>query len=317
MAGAYLPKYQDLSLIEKTGDRHAWGLFGKHDHLGRINLLTPARVLRALGTVTKGKVFNLSLPLDMPNPPLVQGRESYNHTTLYADRNTRDDKLDNFWLQASSQWDSLQHIRYREFGFYNGLQSEDVESGALGIDRLAEHGIVGRGVLLDIPGYLQKQGIALAPTADTPFEADLLESALKAEGVTTEPGDILLLRTGWMKYYLALSSDQRAKLPRMREGLDTPGLQAARETAAWLWDHGFAAAAGDNPALEDTPGSPDVGYLHRRLIPLLGMPIGELWNLEALAADCAADKNYTCLVVSVPLNLPGGVGSPANAIALK
>ena len=70
-------------------------------------------------------------------------------------------------------------------------------------------------------------------------------------------------------------------------------------------------------AVEDAPGSPDVGFLHRRLIPLLGMALGELWSLDAPAEDCAADGVYECMVVSIPLNLPGGIGSPANAIAIK
>jgi hypothetical protein len=57
--------------------------------------------------------------------------------------------------------------------------------------------------------------------------------------------------------------------------------------------------------------------MHWRLIPLLGLPIGELWDLDALAADCAADGAYEFLFTSAPLNVPGGVGSPPNAIAIK
>jgi hypothetical protein len=57
--------------------------------------------------------------------------------------------------------------------------------------------------------------------------------------------------------------------------------------------------------------------MHFRLIPLLGMPIGELWWLDDLAADCAEDGVYEFFFTSAPLNVPGGVGSPPNALAIK
>ena len=313
------PAYEDLPVIEATGDRHAWGVFGAEDQLGTINRLTPERMARAAGLVHKGKAFNLSLPLDQPNPPVVDSRKSYRHDVFSTNRNSRDDKLDDFYLQASSQLDALRHMRFRELGFYNGLQEEDTDRGALGINLWADHGIVGRGVLLDVPRHMERRGTPLDPSKDTPLEEDLLAEALQAQGVETEEGDILLLRTGWMGYYLGLTAHERERLPHHLGpgGLGTPGLKATREMAGFLWDRGFALVAADNPAVEDTPGSPDVGFLHRRLIPLLGMALGELWDLEALAEDCAADGVYECMVVSVPLNLPRGVGSPANAIALK
>jgi hypothetical protein len=73
----------------------------------------------------------------------------------------------------------------------------------------------------------------------------------------------------------------------------------------------------DNPAVEAVPGSPAIGSLHRRLIPLLGFALGELFDLDAIAADCRSDGRYDCLFIGVPLNLPGGIGSPGNAVAVK
>ena len=58
-------------------------------------------------------------------------------------------------------------------------------------------------------------------------------------------------------------------------------------------------------------------FTHTLLLPMLGLPLGEMWNLEALAADCAADGRYECLFTSAPLNLPNGVASPPNALAIK
>jgi hypothetical protein len=87
--------------------------------------------------------------------------------------------------------------------------------------------------------------------------------------------------------------------------------------ARFLWDQHFAALAVDNNAVESFPGDPNVGYLHRRLIPLLGFALGEWFNFEELGRSCAEDGRNTCFFVSMPLNLPGGVGSPANAVAVK
>ncbi|MDO8945058.1 MAG: hypothetical protein Q7U75_17890, partial [Desulfobacterales bacterium] len=96
-----------------------------------------------------------------------------------------------------------------------------------------------------------------------------------------------------------------------------PGLEGSEEMAEYLWDSGVAAIASDNPAVEVMPGNPVVGLLHRRLIPLLGFPLGEFFTFGPLAQDCERDGKYTGLFVSAPLNLPGGVGSPANALFIK
>ena len=96
-----------------------------------------------------------------------------------------------------------------------------------------------------------------------------------------------------------------------------PGLDASAATAGWLWDRRIAAVAADNPALEALRVDATDGFQHRRLIALQGMAIGELWDLEELSQDCAADGVYEFMLVSAPLNVPGAVGSPANAYAIK
>ena len=313
------PTYDQLPAMPQTGDRHAWGVFGKDDRIGAINRLTPDRVRRAAGLVRRGQMFNLSLPLNVPSPTMSQVRKNYRHEVYSSRRNQLDDKVDDFYLQASSQIDALSHIRYREHGFYNGVQDEEVEAEGLGVHQWAEHGIVGRGVLLDMPRHLERTGVPFDPSKDIPFDVPLVEAALDAQGVRTEPGDILLLRTGWIGWFLGLPDEAQKALPRHPGdgGYECPGLVATKEMAAFLWDRGFSLVAADNVAVEDAPGSPDAGFLLRRVIPLLGLTFGELRNFEALAEDCAADGVYECMLVSVPLNLPGGIGSPANAIAIK
>lgn len=96
-----------------------------------------------------------------------------------------------------------------------------------------------------------------------------------------------------------------------------PGLDPSQATAGWVWDRQIAAMAADNVALEALPVDAGVGFQHRRLIALQGMPIGEVWDLDELAQDCKNDGVYEFMLVSAPLNLPGGVGSPPNAYAIK
>jgi kynurenine formamidase len=86
--------------------------------------------------------------------------------------------------------------------------------------------------------------------------------------------------------------------------------------ARFLWNHHVSAVCTDNPSVEAAPGDPSVGSLHRRLIPALGMVLGELLELAELAAFCAARGRWEFLFVASPMNLPGGVGSPANAVAV-
>jgi kynurenine formamidase len=136
---------------------------------------------------------------------------------------------------------------------------------------------------------------------------------LARQGTELLGGDILLVRTGFVGAYLKADTAERVDFARRQ---DCPGLAADEDMARYLWDHRFAAVAADNHAVECQPGDPVVGFLHRRLIPLLGFALGEWFDLDSLAAECAAQNRYSCFFAGVPLNLPGGVGSPANSIAI-
>jgi kynurenine formamidase len=304
---AQLPDYDDLPLNETLGMRYAWDLWGESGDLGTINLLTPELVARAAAQVRTGRVFSLSLPLDTR---CSAGRPPYRHTIFRLDRNTQDDVVDNFFLQGTTQWDGLRHIQAREFGFYNGVQPADAGPGGgrLGIESWAEHGIAGRGVLVDVEGYLRGQGSELEPTAGFAVSADLVSEVLDAQESPLEEGDILMLRTGYPR---VLSTTPVAARPR-----SWPGLSPDEDMARFLWDNHVAAVVADNPAVETAPGDPK-SFLHRRLIPMLGMALGEYFYLEDLAADCATDGRYACFFVAVPLKIPGAVGSPGNAMAIK
>lgn len=311
-----LPRYDELPLLEPLGLRHAWGVFGPDDELGTVNLLTPERVREAVGLVRTGRTHGLTRPLDQFDPPFY-GREPMRHTVFRLDRNYWDDKIDNLQLQASTHWDSLRHVQARELGFWGGL-TDDTQlapgRGPLGIERWAEHGVIGRGVLLDLVPLLERDPGGYDPFVSRSIGPDLLEEAARREGVQIQEGDILCLRFGWMRRYLELSAEGRAAAAATH---DFAGLAADEAMARWLWDHHAAAVAGDNPAVELSPGDRRVGSLHRRLLPLLGFAIGELFDFDGLREDCAADGHWDFLFVSVPLNLVGGVGSPANAVAIR
>jgi len=315
-----LPLYKDLPVKPGAPPGSAWGLFGDDDQLGALNLLTPERVAAAAKLVRKGAVFPLNLPVNLPDPPLY-GRGAVRHHLLQGEV-SRDDYLDNFYPQASSQWDSLRHILHPKYGFYNGVTAEEIVSGGgrLGIENMAQRGIAGRGVLLDIPRYLESRGERLDYTTSAVIDRAALEACRKAQGVGFRTGDILLIRTGWLRWYLeeATPEQKRAMAGDAMTQLRAPGIGPDEAMAEYLWDLHVAAVAADNPALEPWPPGVDRrGFMHFRLIPLLGIPIGELWWLDGLAHDCATDGVYEFFLTSAPLNVPGGVGSPPNALAIK
>lgn len=315
-----LPAYADLPR-GVSGAGSAWGLFGPQDGLGLVNLQTPARRARAFQVPKKGKVFSLSAPIDMFEPPFFPGRSSPRHTVIRRNPRGFDDVIDNFYPQASSQWDGLGHVGAADGVFYGGATAQEVSSGARNsIDAWARSGIVGRGVLLDVSGALATRADGKALSSSVPITVADLEEARLRTGLSFEPGDILLVHTGFMAWYE--SSDLQTRQALVEGGLHNAGLARCEEMAAYLWDLHVCAVAMDNVAIEDWP--PDrspacypFGFMHQVLIGEFGMALGELWRLADLAADCQADGSYECLVVSAPLTSRAGTGSPANALALK
>jgi len=316
-----LPQYRELPIREGLPPRSAWGVWGDDDELGAINLLTQECVQRGLAAAKKGSVFPLNWALEEPSPPFYN-RGALDHRIQVLLPNIMDDAVDNFFTQASSQWDALCHVGHPEYGYYNGRVEADFDGGPgtkNGIEHWARHGIVGRGVLLDVARHWERVGRSLDAGTHVEFTPADLEEVREAQGVEFETGDILIVRTGWMKWYLNAPVDIRENLSHDSfNRLQTPGIVGTEDMAEWLWNQHFAAIAADNPAVEAWPHALEVDkYIHFRLIALLGIPLGEMWFVEDLAADCASDGVYEFLLTSAPLNLRGGVGSPPNAIAVK
>jgi kynurenine formamidase len=330
-----LPSYRELPL--RGGLPASWDLWESEGSvaLGCLNLLTPERAVAAAQLVRTGAVFALNWSMGLPDPPLF-GRQPFTHEVTGGGSSTsHDDVLHGWNTQSSSQWDGFRHIRNHAAladepgsGHFGGLPDEEH-----GIHHWAERGLVGRAVLADIGRWRAALGRPLQYDQPDPIEPDELLECLAAQGTELQVGDVLLMRTGWIGWYEQLPADRRTALAAI-DGLATPGLRSGEHLAEVLWDMHISAIGCDNPAVEVWPPGALAEpaheaevradrrrlheiFTHTILLPMLGLPLGEMWNLEALAAHCAADGRYDCMFTSAPLNLPNGVASPPNALAIK
>jgi kynurenine formamidase len=334
-AGDRLPSYSELPVRPELPAKSAWGLWGDDDQLGTLNLLTDERTLKAARLIAKGKVIPLCLPLHEPRRPEGSRRGNLGHHIIETDYMPkgiddpvartlgRDDYVSELWLQGSSQWDALTHVIDTEHGDYNGVAASDVhgdEGAKLGADQWARRGIVGRGVLLDVARYLERQGRPIDPRGNYAITVEDLEETAAAQNVTVEVGDILLYRVGWTTHLVNADDEERARI--LGSGVSaasSPGLEVSDRMLEYLWNLHVAAIAADAMSVEQfpPPDRRDEFKMHKHWLPLWGMPLGEYWDLDLLGEDCAEDGQYAFLLVSVPLNVRGGVGSPPQAVAIK
>jgi hypothetical protein len=317
-----LPRYDDLPVADRGG-RSGWGLFGPDDSVGLLNQQTPESVRAAAQLVRRGAVFPLNAELGALDPPLIARRGLPRHGLIHPPGpgiSGLDDIYDNFNPQQSSQWDSLGHAAYSPGVFYNGATEDDVLAGRRNtIDYWARRGIVARAVVLDLARVLPATGRDYRPPQATAFTVEDLELARSVTGLDYSPGCVILLHTGFLGWYCELPYEDRADWVR---NLRAPGVEHTEEMARYLWDSGAMAIASDTLAVEvwpadNGPGAYPFGFLHRMLIGQFGMALGELWSLGDLAADCADDGVFECLLTSAPLNGRGGIASPPNALAIK
>ena len=298
-----------------------WGKWGADDEKGALNYITDAKRAEAAGLVRKGQTFSLGLPLQSGAGPQLGGAGRINPlhfmTATGCDPTSGYDLgggarfTDDFLaiaVQGSTQWDALCHVYYGD-KLYNGHDATHVDSHGAhrnGIEKVHSD-FVTRGVLLDIA---RLKGVTCLDRGYAITVADL-EEAEKAHGVTVGEGDILLVRTGLM----TTVTDDWTDWTEFRNGPE-PGLHW--ETATWLGERRVAAVAADNQMVEAGGVIEDIAIpFHMIALTNLGMHLGEFWNLEDLAADCAADGVYECLLVAQALQIQGGTGSPLNPIAMK
>jgi kynurenine formamidase len=311
-----------------------WGRWGEDDVLGTLNFLTPDARLAGARCIRRGVSFSLSQRFDM-NGPQKGWRRRTNpvHTMLDTGADAAlgnqgfphgiggADDVISMPLQCSTQWDGLGHI-FDHGRAWNGRAAEKVVTSdgdlVTGIEHMAPH-IAGRGVLLDVGRVFGEHGFGERGSGDGRGELpdgfaiteEHLTATARAHGVTVGRGDIVVVRTG-----------QYARARREGwgdyAGGDAPGLSFT--TAGWLHRTEIAAIATDTWGFEVRPNefdAPAFQPLHQVAIPNIGLVIGEMWNPEELADDCAEDGVYEFWLTAAPLPITGAVGSPVNPIAVK
>ncbi|OTA91783.1 hypothetical protein M434DRAFT_75674 [Hypoxylon sp. CO27-5] len=324
-----IPNFQDLPLRKTDPHRAAWGLYGDKDELGTLNRLTDERVAAAARNEIKtGHRVSLNWPLDAQPKSSFFQRQVFHQELIRKDPRIVNDDIWTFNTQVSTQWDGLRHFAYqREKLFYNGVTMEDIhgvgEDGKKatvnGIHAWADQGIVGRGILIDYHSWRLSHPSPTAKPYDS-FESlsiplEDLQACLEAQGTEVKFGDILFIRSGFMATYAtkppSFISAHQSTIPH-----HFGGVERSDAVLEWIWTH-FAAVAGDQPSFECWPAPPDSPYsLHEVLLAGWGCPIGELFDLERLAEYCREQGRWSFFVSSEPCNVPGGVASPPNVLAI-
>ncbi|KAJ6008246.1 cyclase [Penicillium herquei] len=332
-----IPRFDDLPPVDGMPQGCSWGIFdkdGEKDVFGTLNLLTPQVVKSAAAEVRHGISISLNWPIGSIKIHDFF-RKSLEHNVLkLEDKEVGlhygfDDEVA-FNTQASSQWDSLCHyLHLPTRTAYNGVRPtcEEMNSGSHStqkfptLDRWHERGCVaGRGVLIDFKSYAENKGIEFSAFSSFRIGIADIEAVAAYQGVRFEYGDILIIRFGITEELGNMNAHEQACSMASHH---VCGIEGSKEMARWLWDKHFAAVVSDNVAVEAMPPMENGVelpmtnlVLHQWCLSLLGIPLGELWYLKDLAGKCKAHGKYTFLLTSSPLNVPGAVGSPPNALAI-
>ncbi|MET0672063.1 MAG: cyclase family protein [Microbacterium pygmaeum] len=300
-----------------------WGRWGEDDVLGTLNFIDSAKRVEAAALVREGAVVSLSQSFDTDGPQKGWRRRTnpvhtMTDTGVDAERGNQGfphgiggaDDVIAMPLQCSTQWDGLGHIFDHGFA-WNGRRAGDVVTSEGDLVTGIEHAasvIVSRGVLLDVARHLSPE------TGELPdgyaISAGELDACADAQGVTIGRGDIVLVRTGRLA---------RARREGWGEYAGGPSAGLSLSTAGWLHRTEIAAIATDTWGFEVRPNEFDVPSfqpLHQVVIPNMGLTIGEMWDLEELAASCAARARWDFLLSAPPLPITGAVGSPINPVAI-
>jgi kynurenine formamidase len=301
-----------------------WGKWGADDEVGALNYLGPEQVLAAVRLVSSGKVFTLQRLIGDPKgDPVWPGRTPAERIQVLDESNWdeggsgpaypgglhyADDKIDAY-LQGSTQYDALGHLWYGG-QIYNGYDARTTVGGLdkASVQPIAERGIVGRAVLLDMARFRGKPTLDKGET----FTHEDLQACARAQGVEIQPRDILVIRTN----FLQLFHEQGESF---YEGFNEPGLVYSPELVQWFQDMEIPNLVTDTIANEVTvdPNNGVALVLHSALMRNLGVTLTEIADLEELAADCAEDGRYAFLYVAAPLKIAKAAGSPVNPVVIK
>jgi len=300
-----------------------WGKWGDDDEVGALNYLTADEVFRGVRHIRSGKVFTLQRVIGHPSgDPVWPGRTPAQRTMILDesswDRDDApqfpgglhyaDDKIDAF-LQGSTQYDALGHVWYGG-QIWNGYDARTTIGGLekASVEPIAERGVVGRGILLDMARFRGKTNLDKGET----FTHEDLMACAEAQGTSIEKRDILIIRTNFLRLFYEQGE-------KFYEDVCEPGLVYSPELVQWFADMEIPNLVTDTIANEVTI-DPNHGValpLHCALMRNLGVVLTEICDLERLAEDCAADGQYTFLYVAAPLKIRKAAGSPVNPVVIK
>lgn len=297
-----------------------WGMWGPDDETGAVNYLDSGQVLEGAEAVEQGAVYTLGVPIGGPEgEPRTPGRPAAQHYIRrdrghyesgkepVSNRQGADDALV-LALHATTHVDALGHAWYDD-ALYNGFDPGTTKGGLdrCSVEPIAEHGVVGRGVLLDVARH---RGVDYLPH-DAEVDLEELQACADAQGVELRLRDVLVIRTGWLERFYDGEQDVVLEY-------DEPGITYTRALAEWVHEMEIPSYATDTLASERT--YPESGVripLHSAFLRDQGVLITEICLLSDLAAACAADGQYDFLYICAPLKIHHGTASPVNPIAVK
>lgn len=300
-----------------------WGKWGPDDEVGSLNYLGPEQVIAAAGLIRSGKVFPIQrLICDPKGDPVWPSRKPAVRTQIMDEAtwdgddapqfpgglHYADDKIECF-LQGSTQYDALGHV-WHDGKLWNGYDARSTVGGMekASVQPIADRGVVGRAVLLDMARHRGKEYLE---SAETYTHEDLLACA-REQGVEIRKRDILLIRTNYLQKFFDVGD-------AFYENFCEPGLVYSHELVQWFADMEIPNLVTDTIANEVTtdPNNGAALVLHNALMRNLGVAFTEIVELEDLAADCADDGVYEVFYAAAPLKVAQGSGSPVNPIVIK
>jgi kynurenine formamidase len=272
---------------------------------GALNYLTPDRVAAAAGLVRSGTTITLSRPLQTEARPDVPEPADHHMTMLPGDSGFAKDYVGvDYHNDGQSHIDAFCHVAYDGFLFDGSPASSVTAQGAqTGTIELLRDGLVGRGVLVDVP---RTRGIPWVEPGQHVFREDL-EATERAQGVKVGAGDILLVRTGHARRLAELGPwDTR----EAKAGL--------HPTAASFLAARRVAALGSDGNNDTAPSTTEhVGFpIHVLALNAMGVHLLDYLQLEDLAQHCEAARRWEFLFAAAPLRIVGGTGSPINPTAI-
>jgi kynurenine formamidase len=294
-----------------------WGRWGPDDQLGTLNYITADTVCAAAQLVRSGRRVSMAIPInkvagpDNPEPAIhyiTQGHDI--DIGPHGQRFGLDFLGMAFHGDCHTHVDALCHVSYRGLT-YNGRSAQEVltSKGATTQDiAVCASGLVGRGVLLDLP---RLRGVPWIEPGEAITAAEL-DAAERAQGVRLNEGDVLVFRTGHHRRRLELGPWNNAAPPI---GDGKAGLHV--DTIPWMHQRRIAAFLPDGDG-ETAPSCVDgMPYpIHPLQITAMGMLASDSLQLEDLAQACVEENRWEFMVIGLPLRLPGGTGSPWNPIAI-